>query len=299
MSGAEGRQGGGVSTETSVVRDLTSPDGAVPFESASARRRRPVRARNQRLAVSLGSLVVVVALWQLIGPHVNPIYVSYPSAIARAFGHMVNDGSLWPAFVATMKPMVLGYVGAVLVGVPLGLVLGRYRMVESVLGMYVTAGYATPMVALIPLFVLWFGLGFTVKVWVVFTMSIFPVVINTWAGAKLVPRTLIEVGKSFVAPGHTIMRKIIVPCTLPYIMTGLRLGVGRAVIAVIIAEFYTAIGGLGGIIINSQQQFDTASMMVPILILLALGIGLTGLIGYVEARLAPWQSALSGRDGGG
>jgi len=227
---------------------------------------------------------------------VNPLFMSYPTAIWDAFVRMVGDGTLGSAFIATIKPMFLGYIAAAVVGIPLGLILGRYRLMESVLGMYVTAGYATPLVALIPLFVLWFGLDFTVKVFVVFVMSIFPVIINTWAGAKMVPKTLVEVGKSFVASSPTIMRKIVVPATIPYIMTGLRLGVGRAVIAVIISEFFTAISGLGGVILNSQQRFDTASMMVPIIILLALGIGLTTAIGFLESKVAPWQTALSGRD---
>lgn len=278
-----------------AAEENTAPGTAQPATAAGRRGRRWVPAAG-RIGISVGSLVVVIAVWQLVGPHVNPIYVSYPSAIVQAFAATARGGHLWPAFVDTMKPMLLGYAGAVVLGIPVGLVLGRYRTAERILGMYVTAGYATPLVALVPLFVLWFGLDFTVKAWVVFVMAIFPVLINTWSGAKLVPRTLVEVARSFVARGPTIMMKIVVPSTLPYIMTGLRLGVGRAVIGVVIAEFYTAIGGLGGIIINAQQRFDTATMMVPILILLVLGVGLTALIGRLEAWVAPWQSALSGRD---
>jgi len=262
----------------------------------AARRVRRWGLSLRSLGLGALSLAVVTAVWQLIGSHVNPIYVSYPSAIVQSFLNLVKNGSLWPAFADTMEPMLLGYVGGVVVGIPLGLLLGRYRVLERLIGMYVTAGYATPLVALVPLFVLWFGLNFTVKAWVVFVMATFPVVINTWVGAKNVPRTLVEVAQSFVAGGPAIMTKVVLPSTLPYIMTGLRLSIGRAVIGVVIAEFYTALSGLGGIIVNSQQRFDTATMMVAILILLALGVVLTSLVGYIESRVAPWQSALSGRD---
>src|SRR6266568_637311 len=136
---------------------------------------------------------------------------------------------------------------AVLVGVPLGLVIGRYRVLEAALGIYVTAGYAMPLVALVPLLILWLGLGFAVKAAVVFLMSVFPICINTWLGVTAVPKNLIEVGKSFVASDAVILRRIVLPATLPYIMAGVRLAVGRAVVAMVIAEFFTTISGLGAV----------------------------------------------------
>ena len=116
-----------------------------------------------------------------------------------------------------------------------------------------------PLVALVPLLVLWLGLGFAVKAAIVLLMSVFPICINTWLGVAAVPKSLIEVGKSFVAPDRVILRRIVLPATLPYIMAGIRLAVGRAVVAMIIAEFFTAISGLGAIIINSANNFDTAT----------------------------------------
>jgi NitT/TauT family transport system permease protein len=181
--------------------------------------------------------------------------------------------------------------------VPLGLVIGRFRAAEAALGIYVTAGYAMPLVALVPLLVLWFGLGVTVKVAVVFLMSVFPVTINTWVGVAAVPKSLIDVGRSFVAPNHVILRRIIFPATLPYIMAGVRLAVGKAVVAMIIAEFFTALSGLGAIIINSANNFDTATMFVPVVLLMVMATGLNWLIGFIERRVAPWQSEIAGREG--
>jgi ABC-type nitrate/sulfonate/bicarbonate transport system permease component len=111
-----------------------------------------------------------------------------------------------------------------------------------------------------------------------------------------VPKSLIEVGKSFVAPNMVILRRIILPATLPYIMAGIRLAVGRAVVAMVIAEFFTTISGLGAIIINSANNFDTATMFVPIVVLMVLAIGLNGLIGVIERWVAPWQAEIAGRD---
>ncbi len=249
-----------------------------------------------RWVITVISVVTFFVLWEIFGRDVNPVFGSYPSAIFAAFLDVMRDGTLVPAFFESCKSFVLGYVLAIVVGVPLGLVIGRFRTVEAALGIFVTAGFAMPLVALVPLLVLWFGLGVMVKVAVVFLMSVFPVCINTWVGVSSVPKSLIEVGKSFVAPDHVIMRRIIFPATLPYIMAGVRLAVGKAVVAMIIAEFFTALSGLGAIIINSANNFDTATMFVPVVLLMVMATGLTGLIGIIERKVAPWQTELSGRD---
>src|SRR3954470_11746733 len=249
-----------------------------------------------RAAITLLSVATLLGLWEIFGRDVNPVFGSYPSAIALAFVELARSGQLGAALDESLRPFVVGYGLAIVAGVPLGLVIGRYRVLEAALGIYVTAGYAMPLVALVPLLILWLGLGFAVKAAVVFLMSVFPICINTWLGVNAVPKTLIEVGKSFVAPDSVILRRIILPATLPYIMAGIRLAVGRAVVAMVIAEFFTSISGLGAIIITSANNFDTATMFVPILVLMIMAIGLNYLIGAVERRVAPWQAEIAGRD---
>ena len=244
--------------------------------------------------ISLISVVIVVGLWEIFGRGVNPIFASYPSAIFASAVKMTESGELVQAFFQSMQGLIVGYLLSALIGIPLGLLLGRYRWAEHGLGIYVTAGYAAPLVALVPLFMLWFGLGFTVKVAIIFSLAVFPIIINTWSGVKAVPRTLIEVGTAFVASDAAIMWKIIVPATLPYIMTGLRLAVGRAIIAMVIAEFFTAISGLGGIILKAGDNFDTARMFVPVILLMVLGIGGTSLVHWFEGKVAPWQKTIAG-----
>lgn len=268
------------------ARDETSAPAAEPAL------RRPL----PRWVITCISLFAALLLWEIFGRRVNPIFGSYPTAIADAFWHLLVTGELSSALYESLRPFVLGYGLAILVGVPLGLIIGRFRVAEASLGIYVTAGYAMPLVALVPLLILWLGLGFAVKVAVIFLMSIFPICINTWLGVTAVPKTLIEVGKSFVAPDIVILRRIILPATLPYIMAGVRLAVGRAVVGMVIAEFFTTISGLGAVIINSANNFDTATMFVPIIILMVMAIGLNWLIGWIEHKVAPWQAEITGRD---
>jgi NitT/TauT family transport system permease protein len=272
--------------------DVAERAGTRAQTSPAAKPRRPLPS----WIITVASLVVLLGAWEIFGRDVNPVFGSYPSAIAEAGWQLARTGKLWAALSDSLRPFLVGYGLAILIGVPVGLVTGRFRAVEAAIGIYITAGYAMPLVALVPLLVLWLGLGFAVKVAVIFLMSVFPICINTWVGVTAVPKTLIEVGKSFVAPDSVILRRIVLPATLPYIMAGIRLAVGRAVVAMVIAEFFTSISGLGAIIITSANNFDTATMFVPIVILMVMAIGLTYLIGAVERRVAPWQAEIAGRD---
>lgn len=263
--------------------------------TAAGKRRAFSQSRAARALATTGFGILLLVLWQIIGSHLSPVLMSYPTAVAGEAAKMIADGTLGSAFLATLVPFAVGFVAASAVGVPLGLAIGRYRLFEAAVGPYITAGYSTPLVALLPLFLVWFGIGFLAKVAIVFTLTIFPIIINTWRGVHSVPASTIEVGIAFEASQGQIMRKIIVPGTLPHIMTGLRLGVGRAVIGIIIAEFFTAVGGLGGIIINAGNSFNTTKMFVPIVVILLWGVILTQLVGVAERRLAPWHMALSGR----
>lgn len=265
-------------------------------EKAAAKEETGERKPLPRWMITVASVTILLIVWEIFGRRINPVFGSYPSAIAEAFWELVVTGQLWSALFDSLRPFVIGYALAILVGVPLGLFIGGFRAAEAALGLYITAGYAMPLVALVPLLILWLGLGFAVKVAVIFLMSLFPICINTWLGVTAVPKTLIEVGKSFVAPDTVILRRIILPATLPYIMAGIRLAVGRAVVGMVIAEFFTTISGLGAVIINSANNFDTATMFVPIIILMMMAIGLNWLIGFVEHRVAPWQAEISGRD---
>jgi taurine transport system permease protein len=246
--------------------------------------------------ITTGSVVFVLVTWQLCAPLINPFFGTYPTAIVAAFWKLVASGKLAAALADSLRPFAAGFALAIVVGIPLGLLIGRFRVLEAAIGIYVTAGYAMPLVALVPLLMLWLGLGFAVKVAIIFLMSVFPICINTWLGVTSVPKTLIEVGKSFVAPDHVILRRIILPATLPYIMAGVRLAVGRAVVAMVVAEFFTSISGLGAIIQTSANNYDTATTFVPIIIIMLMAVSLNFIVGAIERRVAPWQAEIAGRD---
>src|SRR5262245_22164565 len=273
--------------------DIVDPTSArTQTSDEAAKTRRPVPS----WVITIGSLIVLLGAWEIFGRDINPVFGSYPSAIAEAGWQLARTGKLWSALLDSLRPFLLGYALAIVIGVPIGLVTGRFRTVEAAIGIYITAGYAMPLVALVPLLVLWLGLGFAVKVAVIFLMAVFPICINTWLGVTAVPKSLIEVGKAFVAPDRVILRRIVLPATLPYIMAGIRLAVGRAVVAMVVADFFTTISGLGAIIITSANNFDTATMFVPIVVLMFLAVGLNALIGVIERRVAPWQAEIAGRD---
>ena len=278
--------------------DTTAPAKTTPAMQSRAKRvrRGGFAASVPRAAISTFSLICVLAIWEFFGRNVNPIFASHPSAIFKEGIAMVIDGEIFHALLQSLQPLATGYCLAAAVGIPLGLLIGRYRWAEAGLGVYITAGYATPLVALIPLFILWFGLGFAVKVAIVSVLAVFPIAINTWAGAKGVPRTLIELGRTFVGSEFQIMTKIVIPSTLPYIMVGLKLAVGRSIIAIVVAEFFTLLTGLGGIILKAGDSFDTARMFVPVMVLMTLGITLTWLVGWLEHKVAPWQRELSDQE---
>ena len=227
--------------------------------------------------------------WEVLGRQVNPIFMSYPTAIAVAAWQMIVSGELLSAFLTSAQTLITAFVIALVLGISLGLLIGRYRTFEAATDWMVNVLYATPLVALIPLVILWFGLGFTAKVFIIAKLAIFPMLINTTAGVKNVPRPLIDVGSAFAADERQLFTKVIVPSALPYIMTGVRLAVGRAIIAMVVAEFFTAMSGLGALIVMYGSRYDTASMFVPIIVLMFLGVTLTAAARKAEEWFAPWK----------
>jgi taurine transport system permease protein len=279
-----------------MTSSIHNAHAGIVQDATVARARKPAW-RMPSWAITCVSLVLVLGIWEGLGPHINPLFASYPSEIVRAFWKMMETGRLPAAFWSSMQPFLAGYFLAAVLGISAGLLLGRSRVLYAAFGIYVVAGYSMPLIALVPLLMIWFGLGFMVKMVIIFLLTFFPVCINTWVGVQAVPKTLVEVGTAFCAPQSQIMRQIVLPAVLPYIMAGLRLGIGKAVIAMVVAEFLTSISGLGGVIVSSANSFQTAEMFVPIIVIMVLAVVLTNLVSYIEHKVAPWQSELTGREG--
>ena len=255
------------------------------------RSRRDPLTPARRWALRGGSVAILLVAWEVYGRSINPILLSRPTAVLAAGLDMLADGSLLHALGSSLAVLALGLLGGSVIGVALGLLAGRRAAVDAVLELPVNALYATPAVALIPLIVLWFGFDATAKVTVVFLFVVFPVLINTRRGVREVDRELIEVATTFCSSERRMWIDLILPSALPYIVTGIRLAIGRALIGVIVAEYYTALSGLGNLIATSANAFQTARMFVPITLITLLGVVLTAVLEWIEHRLARWRKA--------
>lgn len=235
------------------------------------------------------SVVLFLLLWECVGRRMDPIFMTYPMAIGRAAVEITWSGELPEAFLLSMLSFGLGLGISIIAGIVIGLLIGQFWFLEYTLDPYINALYAIPRVALIPLVILWFGLELTGKVVIVISIAIFPVIINTYAGVKDVRGSLLEIGRAHAATGSQIFFKIVLPAALPFIMAGVRLAVGLGIIGMIVAEFFTAIKGLGGLIVLYSNSFATAKLFVPIVAVGVLGVLLTQAVLYIEHRLAPWR----------
>lgn len=250
----------------------------------------PLPNAGRRLAIVRAvSIIATLVIWQVGSRFVSPLFLPSPAAIVAAGVRMIGSGELAVAVESSLAILLAGFFIASVIGIGVGLVIGRYPVVEAATDWIVNALYATPLVAIIPLVILWFGLGDSAKLFIVVILSVFPVLINTIAGVHNVPRNLTDVGVAFAAKESEIFTKIIMPSALPYMMTGLRLGIGRAIIGMVVAEFFTAITGLGALISKYGNEYDTASMFVPILVLMLLGVVLTYGVRRLENWIAPWK----------
>jgi NitT/TauT family transport system permease protein len=238
-----------------------------------------------------GFLILILAIWELVGPFVNPIFFSYPSKIALAFYHLSVSGELLHYLLQSLEVLLYGLAIAIVVGIPLAVLMARVKPVDWALDLPINALYATPMVALVPILVLWFGIHLQAKIIVVFLFAVFPILINTQQGAKSVDNTLVEVAASFGVREAAMWRDVIVPSSLPYVVVGLRLGAARAMIGTAVAELYTSPDGLGYLIHRYGFRFDMDAMLVVVLTFTAISLVLSLGIAQLERRIDRWRPA--------
>jgi ABC-type nitrate/sulfonate/bicarbonate transport system permease component len=239
--------------------------------------------------IRTASVIVFLVLWEIYGRRTDPILFTYPTAVAVAFWKLLISGELAHQLLVSLSALAAGFGASLVLGVILGLAMGRSRLAEATLAPHINALYATPQVALTPLLMMWLGLGFAVKVAVVFLFAFFPILINTASGAKNVSASMVEVGRAYLAPPRQILFKIVFPAALPFIMAGVRIAIGRALVGMIVAELFTAITGLGAMLSLYGNIFETAKMFVVIIILALLGIGLIHASQALERKLANWK----------
>jgi ABC-type nitrate/sulfonate/bicarbonate transport system permease component len=240
-------------------------------------------------AIRSASVAVFFVIWEYYGRRMDPIFMAPPSAIFDAALQLIHSGALRKALVQTLWPFSVGMALTVIVGTLLGIVIAQWRILEYILDPFINALYAIPRIALVPLIILWAGLEFTGKVTILVSVAIFPITVNTYAGIRDVRGSMLEIGRAYGATEWQIFSKIVMPAAVPFIMAGIRLAVGLAIIGIIVAEFFTAISGLGGMIVEYANVFATAKLFVPIIVIALVGVVLTELVMWLERRMSRWR----------
>lgn len=263
--------------------------GALAASTTAAKRKAPFW--RQPPIYRYGFIALILAVWELAGPLVNPIFFSYPSKIIEAAYHLTLSGELPYYTWQSLQVLFCGLGFAILVGIPLAVVMARVRPVDWALDMPLNALYATPMAALVPLLVLWFGIHMQAKIIVVFLFAIFPILINTYQGVRECDKNIIEVARSFRVSEVQLWTHVLLPWSVPFIAAGIRLAIGRGLVGMIIAEFFTSISGLGYMITRYTHIFEMDKSFVPVILLMILGVSLTAALKWVERRIAPWSRA--------
>lgn len=252
--------------------------------------------KNMRVVLGVAGILSVLVPWEAISRLglVKVVLISSPSRVVGAFVSELQLGELGVDLSATLQVWLAGYLLAALVGVFIGLSAGWSRRVSYVAEPWLNVLYATPNLAFIPIFVLWFGIGFAFKVWIVFLGALFYVAINTLQGVRATEGKYLDVARTYGASQLLIFRTIVLPGSVPFIITGLRLGASRALVGVVAAEFISSNVGLGFLISVSGQTLNTSRLMMGTLIIASFGIVTGELLRRVEARFDVWRRDASG-----
>ncbi len=251
-------------------------------------------AKHESSFLGIGLIVALLAFWQSLPlwyvlPRGMALFFTTPSRIAAAFYQLLVSGELGKHFYISAAAFLAGLGLSIIVGLPVGVVTGRSQVLEALLDPYVTALNASPRIVWLPLMILWFGIGIGSKIAIVFAGAVFPLLINTYTGVKNVNQVLINVVRSFGANEWQLMRVVVLPNAVPYIIAGLRLAIGRAILGVVVGEFFGASQGLGYMIASAATNYKVDVVFVGVAIFMALSVALTLAVKYLESRLASWR----------
>ena len=257
----------------------------------------PTKSLWQRFEPNIlgaSSIVVLLLVWEIVPQVVTmkagtKLFFTVPSEIAGTLWDMFATGSVWGPLSVSAYAFAIGLLIAIVVGLPLGVMLGRSATLNAMLDPFITAFNATPRLVFLPLVLMWFGLGLWSKVVIVFLGALFPILINTYEGVRNADKVLINVVRSFGAGEWAIARLVVLPNSMPYIVVGLRLAIGRAVLGVVVAEFFGAQDGLGVVMVRAASRFEVNTVFAGLIVFAALSLLMTGLVKLLEDRLSRWR----------
>jgi NitT/TauT family transport system permease protein len=247
--------------------------------------------RHRKLLLGGLAVALFFAAWQavfLVVP-LNPLFMSTPKLIMAGFLDMTTSGELFEDLRVSALPFIYGLVAAVVVGVPVGIVMGWRVRVGYALDPLMTIFYASPLVALAPLVVVFFGVGVGAKALIIFFLAVFPFIFNAYAGVRAVDRLLINVVRSLGGTEKDLYLKVIFPSVLPYIVAGARIAVGRALVGVLVGEFFAASEGIGYAIARFGDLFALDRMFACIFAVMLIAVLLTQGVRWAERTAFPWR----------
>lgn len=259
-----------------------------------ARRRRGMRDRRRFVAIRVVSLLIVMAAWQLYGMHSIAILFAPLTTVVHDGYTLFTQGKLLSQLGYSMWTLALGYTIGATVGIVLGMLMGAYRSAEAAVSTYVFALYATPMVALVPIISLWIGFTATAQVVIIALFVVWPMTVTVFHGVRNIDAELMEVARSLRLNRKLTWLHVLLPGSVPFVITGATQGVAMGLVGVIISEISTELSGLGQALETESQTYHTAAALSVVLLIMVLGVCLRAILGVVQRRFVPWLRVESG-----
>lgn len=249
--------------------------------------------RHYARVLGFAAVVVFLGAWQLASDAnlINPLFCSSPSRIWNELGSLISTGQLWPNVWISAQEFGWGFIIAIVVAIPLGFLIGWYRPVEAIFSPFVTFLNAVPRVALLPLLIIWVGIGIDLKIAVVFLGALIAILINTITGIQSLDPQLVTMARSFGASDIKIFRTMALPGSVPYILSGIRVGLGHALTGVVIGELYASTSGVGHLIAVAGNTFQTDLVFAGVVIIAIFGLISTWILTLLEQHFQNWRQS--------
>lgn len=280
--------------QDAVVADETA---ALALTSQQASPGRTLRRLMLRLRLPYLSVMAFLVVWEFGASFVDPILFPPPTDVVGAFAELLATGELVAAFMVSLLDLIMGFGLAAFVGIAIGTLIGKFRAAEEIVYPYVSFFMATPTIALIPLFIIWFGVGTTARTVVVFMSALWPIIIDTATGVKSTDRTLRQVSSAFCLSNGQYLRWLALPGALPHIFSGLRIGLGQAIVGMIVAQMTMQLAGLGGLVLSYGNAFQTAHLLAGVVTSSVFGVVTVAAMDLVQKRAFPWIDGQRGLRG--
>jgi len=265
-------------------------------ESDPTRERRSVVQPNrirqyEPLVIGTLSVVIALAAWQLVANARiwSVLFFPGPWDVAQAFVKLFQSDDIWLDIATSGQELAIGYGMAIVIGLLIGLLMGWYMRFQYALDPFVNFFYSTPRIVFIPIFILWLGIDMQPKIAVIFLGAVFPIIINTMAGVRNTEAALLRVARSFGASDALTFRRVVLPGSVPFILTGFRLGIGHALTGLVVAEYIAAKHGVGQLIAIAGQTFQTPKMFAGVVLIACTGMLLTTILHRIENRFQSWR----------